>query len=245
MNIVHVGCSFSRGYYGDNKVDPNPHPSRNLCDILAKKLPEHLIYNFSLYISSIETQCFVINHLLKKQQKIDLLIWQVTTAYRLGFINNRNRFLDHIDYSHCTPNDEIDNIFTLKQNMCGKNFDPWYSSYFVNIGRASQTGGSNWFDKTYLNLMKYAVNSVGRHWSIESSLANIMYTKNLLEKRNIPHIIFPWLNDYKKADTFDLFDFVVEKEIDFNSQWHDNGHHFGPMGLHKVADLILPLVQKI
>ena len=242
MNIVHVGCSYSRGYYGDKKLDPNDM-QLNLVDILANKHREHNFYNFSFYVSSIETQAVMIKHLLQKKQKIDAIIWQVTTPTRLGFIKDTKNFFKKVSYENCRAT-TVPNALSLLQNSCHMGFDPWYGTCFLNAGIIKDIN-VNWQTKTYTNMMKYAVNSVGSVYATESSMANILYTKTLVEKQSIPILIFPWLSHFKKVNTLDCFDFIVEDEIDFTNTWHDKGHHFGPKGLEKVSELILPFVQKI
>lgn len=243
MNIVHIGCSFSRGYYGHAEKDPND-PLLNLVDIIAKSYENITFYNFSLYVSSIETQCAILKHLLrKKEKKIDAIIWQVTTASRLGFVKDRKRFYNKVDYDFCRAG-VVPNALTLLQNSCNMNFDPWYATCFLNPGIVRDKK-ANWRTKTFSQMMQYGINSVGTMHNTESSMANIYYMKKIIEKQKIPILIFPWLSCFDKIDTLDCFDFVVENEIDFSKTWHDHGHHFGPTGMEMVKDLVSPFIEKI
>ena len=255
-NILLIGCSFIRGTYSDEELDPNILDLRfghMLYDTLtARGLKDFNIYDTSFFCNSVPTQCMILEQHLKRE-RVDYVVFQATTPNRIGLITDIEKFMHTISNGamkndHKGTLEEVEikrNYFILQgRNNGGERnigeVDKDLGGVWLNIGMISHLIENNsdsfkWMTETYPEYMSYRVGDIGKWYSIQSSLSLLLYSRKLLEKNKIPCTIFEWLG-YDECETLDTFDFSVEKEGLLNKHWTDEGFHLGPKGQQNIID---------
>tara|TARA_R110000772_G_C13281850_1_gene437222 strand:+ start:703 stop:1527 length:825 start_codon:yes stop_codon:yes gene_type:complete len=267
--ILVVGCSFTRGIYGSeveelkrNKhKDLNPHnlvPTDILYDLLEEGgLDDFELYNVSIYCSSIATQAMIIQTYLKKHTP-DFIVWQVTTPHRLGLINDPTKFFNAINPKNlqrqpASDNKPRNNHYLLPFGINVKfGFDPVLGGIWLNPGtiynkKDQVSNNAKWTFDVYNKMNAYAVGEVGGYHFIESIQAQLYYTHALIEKENIPHLVYPWLKSWDKhsASDIDIIDFVVQDTGLLDKHWTDIGIHMGPKGnTELMTNYVAPEILK-
>jgi hypothetical protein len=266
--ILVVGCSFTRGMYGseeeklkkNRQQDPNPSgltPTDILYDLLEEGgLGDFELYNVSIFCSSVATQAMIIQTYLKNHTP-DFIVWQVTTPHRIGLLNDANTFFNAIEPKNlqrqpARDRNNRDSHYLLPYAHDGSGFDPVLGGMWLNPGMANNwkdtiARKAKWTIDVFNKMSVYAVGEVGGYHFLESIQAQLYYTHALIEKENIPHLVYPWLKAWDKhsAPILDIVDFVVQDTGLLDKHWVDIGLHMGPKGnTELMTNYVAPEILK-
>lgn len=255
--ILVVGCSWTRGAYGSDN-DPNPYrftPTHILYDLLTNSgLENFQIYNVSIFCNSVVTQAMVIQKYLNDFRP-DFVVWQVTTPNRFGIFNDANKFFNAINPTNLHHDNGKDSVqrpghYLLPYRTAPRlSYDEFLGAMWINPGMTKICNiakSESWIVKMYKKLLVYGIGDVGYH-SVESAKAQIFYTRSLMERANVPHLVYSWLklpkNNIDKK--FNYLDFTVEDEKLLENYWTDDGAHMSVKGnTHLMEKYVAPAILK-
>lgn len=254
-NILLIGCSFIRGTYSDEELDPNILDLRfghMLYDTLtARGLKDFNIYDTSFFCNSVPTQCMILEQHLK-HERVDYVVFQATVPNRIGLIIDIEKFMYTISNFAMIIDEDLTkgddktkrNYFTLRgKNNGGDVFgeiDKDLGGVWLNAGMIYHMIENNnnlfkWATETYSEYMLCHVGDIGNWYSTQSNLSLLLYSRKLLEKSKVPFKIFEWFG-YDDCERLDTFDFSVKNEGILDNYWTDEGFHLGPKGQQNIID---------
>lgn len=231
MNIFHFGCSFSAFDINEN----GKTVSHLLNNLLIDKKYDINYYLLAVGGGSIDLQYELLKNIfLNTQYKLDCVIFQVTHPNR-GYTKLKQPYFDksteQFDKGILTFNRQIRESYNWHNvdNVFPKEF--WNKSY----------------QKYVKSKIKYE-NNLFDNW-----MGTILLIKAFCEKNDIPLIMYSHMyslgvkNILSESEHFieEYFDFDVSKVLpDFTKYVVDKGNHFAEEGNKRVAEILLPLVQK-